>query len=287
MTDQVLALAQNDSLSHAHLIVGRTSGVYQSRDHAATWHPMIEPQLGLSAGLTSAIANRGDHVLLGVVGGVLQSWNGGESWHHTQFPLPSPIISTVLISADHTCIAASLEDGIFASFDGGKTWQPCNYGLMDVCVLSLLHVATHQFLAGTSSGLYHSRNNGRGWSPFVSPLDGKSINALAMNSRGDWFAAAEADGLWTCHADTRQWTRVTALESPIQLVATAGELIAASGDSTVFVSGDHGLSWTALHTFTSAITALLITTSANGSVSILSGAGDHVHHVQMALLASP
>jgi photosystem II stability/assembly factor-like uncharacterized protein len=106
-----------------------------------------------------------------------------------------------------TKIFAGTGGGVFITADGGASWKSANTGLPEGRFVYCLGVSGPNVLAGASAGLYYSSNEGANW-------------ALAT-------AGLPPDVDIKCFAEI------------------GPDLFAGTGHRGIFLSRDHGLSWTA------------------------------------------
>ncbi len=121
-------------------------------------------------------------------------------------------------AADQTAFATTLGNGVYRTTDGGLTWNPINTGLVDLAAeeIALSPDFTSDGTAhlATHDGVYRTTDGGDTW---VSSSSGITDLIVA---------------------------RVAATDDPNVLFA---------GRRTVYRSDDAGLTWTPLHTYTSAL----------------------------------
>jgi photosystem II stability/assembly factor-like uncharacterized protein len=250
------------------ILAGRESGLYLSRDGGKTWEDAYK-KLDLPTNLptmTLALAPEAEGqrqaVFAGVPGGVLSSFDDGQSWQVARFPEPPPIISCLAVSPvidqDGVILAGTVEDGVFRSADRGRSWARWNFGLLDLNVLSL--AISPQFsqdetiFAGTETGVFRSTNGGRAWREVDFPMDLAPVLSLAVSPHstqdGLIFSGTEGNGLHLSSDRGKSWRLVSDLFTGATintlLVEAAGAgpfRLLALTDEQLLVSRDSGVTW--------------------------------------------
>ena len=178
------------------------SGLYKSVDAGASWNPSNNGVLYPRAGAPAIDPTNPSHLLMtndlfisdvgGGTGTILESDDGGASWHPASATLPNGFYSTVAFDPQQptTVWAASFGLGVFRSDDAGDTWVPSSHGLVDLRVGPLLVGPGQRLLAGTrSDGVWRSDDRGATWSP---SREGLSIAPPIMLG----FAASQPSALY-------------------------------------------------------------------------------------------
>ena len=246
----------------------RNSGLYRSDDCGGTWQ-MAFQSLALSGSLpalTVAISpdfERDPRIFAGLSGGILRSWNGGQSWESIPLPSPPPIISALELSPnfeqDGIIFAATLEDGVLFSADRGHRFGAWNFGLLDLNILCLAispdFARDETVFVGTQSGVFRSTNGGRAWREIDLPVGYEAVLSLALSPDfardGILFAGAETQGLLLSTDAGESWQRLgedvfTEAINAIHLAPSFSaqpEILALHADALLH-STDRGESWT-------------------------------------------
>ena len=182
--DTVFALAASpDFAADRTVYAARATGLYRSTDGGASWQPAYG-SLDLQSDLvTSAVAVSPDfrsriaRCLPAGSGGIVCSYDAGQTWHVITLPTPPSIVSCLAFSPtyadDGIAFLGTMEDGVYRSADRGQNWARWNFGLFDLRVLALAlspdfsHDET--LFAGTETGIYISKSGGRSWRPLLVP----------------------------------------------------------------------------------------------------------------------
>lgn len=275
MTQMTLS-AQTDTLyaltsSADALYAARASGLYRSDDGGASWHNLFTA-LDEPAAAT-AIAASGPTLLVGTNGAVLRSDDAGASWQVVALASPPPLVTALALSPtfaeDGIVLAATDEDGVFLSDDRGTSWIPWNFSLIDKSVYALAlspHFAHDQTVfAGTQTGLFVSRNGGRGWQDLPFPDDAPPILSLYAAHDGTLVAGTESQGLYASSDAGQTWARqaADAITGSVQAILAhpaRPAVLWALAETALFCTSD-GQTWQPAATFSASSTAMTLTAS--------------------------
>lgn len=149
------------------LYVGTTDGVFKSTDDGAHWDKKWEGALPSPLALVSLDTDP-EFIYAGTPDGLYKSYNRGITWvHDTTF---DKAIGQLVIDPDNTThIYMGTARHLFVSPDGGDTWSPLKFKENDGATLDHLTLirsarqSSPTLIAGTSKGLYISKNEGHAW----------------------------------------------------------------------------------------------------------------------------
>lgn len=244
-TDAVLSLAVTGS---GRLFSAGLLGLRARDTPASEWKSVLprddDPPFAVTA---IEIAPDGT-IVAGIPGGFGLSRDNGDSWSFVALPDPIPVITSVAIGQNHQLMLAGTEqDGVFRSVDGGQSWSAWNFGLLDAAVLSVAIAEDNSIYAGTSTGFFVSRNEGRSWIPVELPFDFDAILSIATQQNAI-FAGTESNGLWTLPGGSLSWVKSNTLpDSMIPFIATDNvSTVVASGESGLWLSRDSGETWSTI-----------------------------------------
>jgi photosystem II stability/assembly factor-like uncharacterized protein len=262
-TGAVLDLAFSPNFVHDGFCLAATvGGLLTSHDGGHTWasHPLFKGEVTTCLAISPGFPQ--DHTLLvGLPGGVLRSTDAGESWTTSELafstsPQPSVLALSPNYQRDGIALAGTFGGGIYRTGDRALRWQPWNFGLLDLSVMSLgLSPAFEEdetIFAGTSTGLFRSKNGGLAWREV--DIGGEvSVISLAMSPNfaldGELLLGTEEVGLYHSNDRGSHWQRLESwqIEGPANALHFVGDdtLLAAS-NSGVYTSNDTGQTWALL-----------------------------------------
>ncbi len=247
----------NVVVSHSQTLstmyAGTEEGVYRSGDGGGSWQHTGGPLLGQNVLSLAVDAADGEIVYAGSNSGLYITSNGGSDW--TLAPDPGAGILSLATGPDGLVIAGTLGRGIFIGADGGATWN-ASPGLQNAIVfdLSVSSFDASMLYAGTSAGLYVSRDRGSTWDLLGVELDGLSVRAVVASADDPTvlFVGTFGAGVFRSSDSGESWTATTAglddLAVRALAVARADEVpYAATSTGGFFRSTDAGASWRAVN----------------------------------------
>ncbi|MAS33993.1 MAG: hypothetical protein CL610_08295 [Anaerolineaceae bacterium] len=282
MSDQNFEAIYAIAASHDAIYLATQVGLFRQQDDS--WESVYDT-LELDTSLpTLSVAlspnyTQDQTLFAGVVGGIMRSDDGGQTWAAFRLPEPPSAVSAILFSPDFeqdgTVILSTLDDGIYRTTDGGSSWQPWNFGLLDRRILCLAANADFSsLLAGTETGLYHSSNQGQSWQWLDFPENLPPVLSVAYRADGSVLVGTETQGLYQASPTLDSWVQIgqNALSGAINAVlpAASSQSLIVLADDVVYVSDDNGDTWRE-QSQTSGATALA---RLNGSGAILLGKHD-------------
>lgn len=121
-------------------------------------------------------------------------------WARTSGPEGGRV--NALLSAEGFLFAGIEGGGVFRSENQGRSWTPANVGLSNNDVFSLATLNGDLF-AGTSSGIFRSRDKGQNWAASAG-LTGRLVRAFALVGTR-LYAGLQGDGVFVLNNATQRW----------------------------------------------------------------------------------
>ncbi len=208
-------------------------------------------QTALNTGNMTSFISKGDTIFASKVGGIYYSTNGGLSWITT-----SASGSVMDMKTDGVTIFSGTQNlWLFSSTDNGVNWL--SVGGPSALGITSIGVSGNNILAGTSSGLFLTSNNGTSWimpentgtNPPVIEVNG---NTVYIGSFGSSVYRSTNNGL--------NFTSAYLASSAVYSLAINGNTIyAGTAQNGVYVSHDNGSNWSATGLTTNSIFSLAVT----------------------------
>ena len=272
----VMVLAASPS-SPSTVYAGLGSGsVFRSLDGGTTWS-FAGNGLTLYDSVTSVAvdSHRPDFVWIATFRQIYRTVNGGASWDVIR---GNGALSLLRDPASGALYAGALIGPMLRSTDDGATWQTLAKSPLNAGHLAIDPFHSQTLYAGSSSGMFKSKNGGTSWFPISHGLPTASISALTVDPRsGTLYAATVGESTDLVFRSTdggSKWSAAAGrLPGSTDLLAfqtgTRGTLWAVS-DGRPYRSLNQGRSWTALTAGlpTDGVAALL-----PGASTLLAGTG--------------
>jgi hypothetical protein len=261
----------------------QSDGVFRSTNNGNDWTRINSgfPSSYFCVYSLTASPNKagGTDVFAGTWGSIYLSTNNGTSWRMIDNGLTAVRDIAVIPASGNTgsstvYAATTLSfdfwnwsvygGGISYTTNYGSTWTSINGGLMNEDVTSLAVIGGHLF-AGTDYGVHRLDDSGTSWKRIglentsVSTLagDDSGLFAGAINKADDWSVDIRyGHGVWGTSNNGMSWYNsfdpyVTNLDiHDLVLVSdgSGGSNLFAGTSGGVFLSTDHGKSWTPVNT---------------------------------------
>jgi len=216
-------------------------GVFRSTDGGDHWTHI---NAGLPDFYASALAATPDNgILVGVSGGIYRSTNAGETW----FPAGGgdSLSSPNAIAADTSgwIFVSTGAAGVYRSSDGGAHWSRTRAGLADSAIKFICVRNDGQVFAGTwSAGLFHSTDFGASWMP--TGLSEIPVTSLVEDTTGQLMASTIGGGIVKSTDNGVTWTQSGLPGGSVNALALTGAgWVLAGADRGLYISQDHGRSW--------------------------------------------
>jgi hypothetical protein len=235
-------------------------GVYRSSDSGLRWQRVSDARLHMLGSIPPhAIAfNPFDSRELCILGDSVTSCSDdlGATWR----AIPQPGISFLLfdprISGRLITAAPYGDSWLLISVDHGKTWETRgslpphpwfhSAAAIDSATGLIYEDASPHGLCIPSCGVFVSSDDGESWSEIVS-------EEASWTLAGQTLITAGVDGTIRVGSDARG-----RLPAAPRVLASHASLLYAGVNETLFLSSDHGFTWTAITQFTGAIEHIAI-----------------------------
>ena len=150
------------------LYIGTTNGIFKSTDGGKSWNKKWEDVLPVSQSLVSLDTDP-EFIYVGTPEGLYKSYNRGITWVQDARLKREAVHQLVVDPGDTTHVYMATAGHFFVSPDGGDTWKPLGLQVENGETLDVLTLipatgeSSPTLIAGTSGGLFISKNGGRKW----------------------------------------------------------------------------------------------------------------------------
>lgn len=171
-------------------------------------------------------------------------------WQQTSGPV-SADVRALLVNANQTIFAGTINTGAYRSRDRGNSWTPVNNDTLDQAVLALAQNSSGYLFAATLGGVFRSIDDGDHWARINVGLTTLNIRGLATNANEDIFAGTVA-GVFRSLDNGDTWAPLrsgladTILVEDLAINAN-GDIFAGTFRNGVFRSTDNGNTWVAIN----------------------------------------
>lgn len=168
----------------ARILACTETGLFESLDQAASWHPVVGPFAGSTVWTAVEVGAQ----TLVAAGTTLYLYDQSTTqWTMANSGYTGAACRVLFNDNSGRIFAGSFDDGLFRSVDGAQSWTAMNHGLYGHTVLRLLATSAGGILAGTNrNGIFRSTVLSDGWT--APSLQFRNIFALAEGPGGDLFA---------------------------------------------------------------------------------------------------
>lgn len=215
-------------------------GIFKTTDNAMNW---FEANNGFTGNTISSIISNNEYLFAGsYYGSVFRSSDNGLNW--TSINIGTTNYDVRLLSKDNLIFCAKKgydNNNMFRSSDLGNNWELINSGLPNY-ILNLARSGDN-ILAGTSSGIYFTSNNGENWVPKNNGLPSqRSVNSIY--STGNYLFASVGNIYRSSNNGDNWELKNSGIQGPITDFSDNGNFIFALGLNGMFRSNDNGENWT-------------------------------------------
>lgn len=221
------------------LLLGNQNGLYLSTDYGTTWTTLYSVNL-LTA--IRSLATKDSIILAGISNTLYYSSDDGNHWDKTV--LNGGNINCILPVDSLVLVGTLTGTGIFKRNWNDTSWTSINNGLTNLSIRSLARNGNIIY-AGTSNGLFSSTNLGQNWTDISSTLPYRYIYSILIDSSRIFVGTS--NGVYFTQNNGTSWA-LAPISIPagtvVQTLAMKDSIIlAGTFGYGVFISTDHGLSW--------------------------------------------
>ncbi len=206
------------------VLAGTSEGVYQREALGTRQWRKLAGNIGRVAVYDLVLNVSRSEILAGTSDGIFRSRLNPIAFQKTERMRLSTAVSSIQISKSNSALLYAASDlGVIRSVDHGNSWTVASSGLpfrAKVLALAICTSDENHVFAGTSSGLFETRDGGRSWR---GTADGRLTVAvpsvLVLDERGERIMAADnsVGGVFLSLDGGRRWDRLVEsdLESPV------------------------------------------------------------------------
>ena len=219
-------------------------GVFSSTDGGKTWNA-ANSDLSNKNVLAVSTKNKGAIFVGTFGGGVYRNDNDGASrWEQVNSGLDSREVTCLHTGENGSIYAGTSIGRIFHSRDNGESWT-C-IGDVGEFVTTLAEKAGENIFAGTSHGIYRTRDAGKTWAKGNAGMTCEDVWSLAVDQKGNLLAGTNGGGVYRSTDGGDTWipfnTGLRSKNVGSVAVCITGKIFAGTTEG-VFVSSDEGGTW--------------------------------------------
>ncbi|MBI1804627.1 MAG: T9SS type A sorting domain-containing protein [Ignavibacteriae bacterium] len=193
---------------------------------------------------TTLLNGGGYFIASNEVTGFTRSSDGGSGWVGGLFR--GRDVFSLTVTDGGNVLVGTLGSGVYYSQLGSSYWTATPSGEISDYVYDFVKT-NGTVVAGTDNGVYRATDDGRSW---MKTNDSSLIGpAYAVDALGDGtLFAGTLFGVFRSDDEGHHWQRAGNLSSTIFFmdISTAGDIVAATIGTGVFLSSDRGETWTSL-----------------------------------------
>jgi ligand-binding sensor domain-containing protein len=223
-------------------------GIYKSTDKGETWN--------LISALTETTCMSfysNDYLFSGSYSGVRKSINGGVDWQLVGLPNSYPQILSLAVDSIGNVFAGTGGNlpEVFRSTNHGQIWLNISGQFLGTSISTLSIDNNGNLFAGSyGGGIYYSSDYGVSWEQRNSGLSSLSISGINLDHLGNVYTGTWDGQIFRSSNFGNQWIHCDVGTMLILVddiaIAPSGNIYIGTNDG-IFVSNNHGLSWTHLN----------------------------------------
>jgi len=221
------------------LYIGTTGGAYYSSDEGTSWNPTA-----LTSFLTFLFTDN-TNLFAGPIGGLQKSTDNGATWANIINGM-QPDISVYAMIKFNGRLFAGTNYGVYYSMDAGSSWTQMNTGISypDLYVSDFTSNSTNLFVSVSDAGIFRLNAAMTNWTQVkagdYSKLFGNSNELLAGATSG-MFKSVNNGGAWTdCNKGLCDMTIRASASTSARVYAAC---YASSACNCLYKSEDFGSTW--------------------------------------------
>jgi photosystem II stability/assembly factor-like uncharacterized protein len=200
-----------DPSNPARLVLG-TNRIYETTDHADTWHNISAPSSNgwnSSAKVDAVTVSRSDpNTIYATAGGkIFVTTDDGTHWVERDVSGATDHFADLAVDSTNSQVAYVVRDRfdggsssghVFRTTNGGQTWTDISSNLPDLPTDTLaLFPGTNTLYVGNDKGVYVSNNLGGSWSRFGTGLpDARAVDLELNTTLGIVAVGTHGRGMW-------------------------------------------------------------------------------------------
>ncbi len=245
-------------------------GVYRSEDNGENWIPA---NTGLTDTNIGTLAVDESRLYVGTATGeVFFSVDNGESWNYIGTGLPDGEITAITFNGA-TLFVGIYGEGVYKTEDNGLTWNAVTTGLDNKHIYCLAS-NDNTIIAGTTTGLYRSDNNGENWKGNGGNIGGHRIySAIAI--KDFFFIGTSSWDAYRSDNDGVNWVQIPMIPTfnTVRFLNKKDSNLFAGTSTGIYKSSDYGMTWDFLSEHLSGSTVNFITKNWNYLIAGTFGRG--------------
>jgi photosystem II stability/assembly factor-like uncharacterized protein len=174
VNDIPVTLVRLSAVNPEAIYIGTANGMYRSLNSGKTWEPVWENKFNDALNMV-CLNTDPEFFYIGTNAGLFKSFNQGRAWVKDEYKGINHVSSLLVNPENISKLTLATGERILVSHDGGDSWEPVNFNpgeLQGDLFSSRAPTLTRTyridspspvFIAGTTSGLFLSRDGGKHW----------------------------------------------------------------------------------------------------------------------------